>query len=115
MMEQAPIQAQSLSLLNSKRTNTRDATILHRVHAIGQTRIRQPLRPYRGLGLSFSLYHTQSPIGGAAGSGSCDKLANLLRLANRTDGSDGKISFRILSSESFLEVFIVRKCGEDHL
>ncbi|CAK48753.1 hypothetical protein An02g10880 [Aspergillus niger] len=129
MMEQAPIQAQSPSLLNRKRivqkSNPHDATILQRVHAIGQTRICKPLsansssrRPYGELGLSFSLYHTQNSIGSAAESGSWEGLANLLRLANRTNGSGGDISFQILSHEGwlpFLEVVIARKWGEYHL
>ncbi|OJJ75774.1 hypothetical protein ASPBRDRAFT_191980 [Aspergillus brasiliensis CBS 101740] len=49
-----------------------------------------------GWGLSFSLSHTESPTGRAAGSGSWEGLANLFWFADRTNGIGGIIASQIL-------------------
>ncbi|GKZ23484.1 hypothetical protein AbraIFM66951_008518 [Aspergillus brasiliensis] len=49
-----------------------------------------------GWGLSFSLSHTESPTGRAAGSGSWEGLANLFWFADRTNGIGAIIASQIL-------------------
>ncbi|KAJ6094549.1 beta-lactamase family protein [Penicillium canescens] len=63
-----------------------------------------------GWGLSFSISHTQSPTGRAAGSGSWEGLANLFWFADRENGIGGIIASQILPyGGKYLEVI---KCSD---
>ena len=61
-----------------------------------------------GWGLSFSLSHSQSPTGRAAGSGSWEGVANLFWFADRENGIGGIIASQILPYGGRLSLLLGR-------